>query len=513
MSFLKPNRRDVMQYGGAAAVALSAGGMAMAAPKQGGTLRMGKAHGQTTDSYDPGSHENGFMLDFTHTLNNYLTEVTADGTVVGEVAESWEASDDASIWTFKLRDISFHNDTKLTAADVIASIRHHMGEDSKSAAKPILEDISDIKAMGDDAVVFELSSGNADFPFILSDYHLPIGPSSDGKVDWDAGIGAGPYMLESFEPGVRAIFKKFDGYWKPDAAHFDGVELLAIVDPAARTTALITGEVDVIDRVELKTVNLLKRRKNLKIETTDGTQHYTFVMNTTAAPYDDVNVRLALKHAINREELVDKILQGYGSVGNDHPIGRGQRFFAKELEQRTYDPDKAKFHLKQAGLDSLDVTLKAADAAFAGAVDAAVLYSESAKPTGIDMKLERVPNDGYWSNVWMKEPFCACYWGGRPTADWMFSTAYKGGVNWNDAYWANDRFDSLLLEARSELDDSKRMEMYGEMQGLVRDDGGTIVPMFAQYVFATSDKVAHAEQMGSNWDLDGGRWAERWWFA
>jgi len=512
MSFITPNRRDVLQYGGAAAIALSAGG-ALAAPRKGGTLRMGKAHGGTTDSYDPGTHENGFMLDFTHTMNNYLTEVNADGSVSGELAESWEASDDAATWTFKLRDAEFHNGDKVKAADVVASINHHRGEDTKSAAKPILEDISEIMAKGDDVVVVELSSGNADFPFILSDYHLPIGPSKDGKVDWDAGIGAGPYMLETFEPGVRAKFKRFDAYWKKDRAHFDAVEMLSIVDPTARTNALVTGEVDVIDRVELKTVNLLKRRKNITVQTTDGTQHYTFVMDTRAAPYSDVNVRLALKHAIDREELVSKILQGYGSVGNDHPIGRGQPFFAADLDQRSYDPDKAKFHLKEAGMDKLDVTLKSSDAAFAGAVDAAVLFSESAKAANIDVKVERVPNDGYWSNVWMQEPFCACYWGGRPTVDWMMSTAYKGGVNWNDAYWTNERFDKVLLEARSELDDAKRTEMYTELQGLVRDDGGTIIPMFAQYVFAMSDKVMHGEKMAANWDLDGGRWAERWSFA
>jgi peptide/nickel transport system substrate-binding protein len=235
-------------------------------------------------------------------------------------------------------------------------------------------------------------------------------------------------------------------------------------------------------------------------------------MDTRTAPFDDVNVRLALKHAINREEMVSKILQGYGSIGNDHPIGRGQRFFANDLEQRTYDPDKARFHMKEAGVDSLNVTLKAADAAFAGAIDAAVLFSESAREAGIDLKVERVPNDGYWSNVWMTEPFCACYWSGRPTSDWMFTTAYKGGVNWNDAYWKNDKFDTMLIEARSELDEAKRREMYADMQGIVKDDGGTIIPMFAQYVFAMSDKVTHGD-MASNWALDGERWAERWWFA
>ncbi len=185
-----------------------------------------------------------------------------------------------------------------------------------------------------------------------------------------------------------------------------------------------------------------------------GNQHYTFAMSCNKEPFTDVNVRRALKYAVNREELVEKILFGYGSVGNDHPIGRGQRFYNSELAQTEYDPDKAKCYLKEAGLDSLSVDLSAADAAFAGAVDAAVLYQNSAKAAGIDVNVNRVPNDGYWSDVWMKKPFSAVYWGGRPVEDQMFTTAYATGAAWNDTFWSNDRFDELLVAARAELDDA-----------------------------------------------------------
>ena len=289
--------------------------------------------------------------------------------------------------------------------------------------------------------------------------------------------------------------------------------MITIVDPAARTNAVITGEVDAIDRVDLKTVHLLKRRKGLTVHSIAGTQHYTFPMRTNVAPFDDNNVRLAIKHAINREEMVEKILQGFGVIGNDHPIGPGQRFFAKDLEQRTYDPDRAKHYLKQAGMDSLSVDLSVADAAFAGAVDAGALFAETAKVAGIDLNIVREPNDGYWSNVWNSKPFTACYWGGRPVEDQMFSTAYASGAAWNDTAWEHERFNMLLTEARAEVDEDKRRAMYAEMQQLVRDEGGVIVPMFASYVFATSDKVAAPAQMGSNWDLDGERWMERWSFA
>ena len=369
--------------------------------------------------------------------------------------------------------MTFHNGRDVTAEDVVASINHHRGEGSTSAAKPIVEPITGIKADGKHTVVFTLNAGNADFPFILSDYHLPILPSEGGKADWQSGIGAGAYRIKSFDPGVRIDLERYADYWDSGRGHFDEIQMITIVDPTARTNALITGQVDAIDRVDLKTVHLLKRRAGLTVHSIAGTQHYTFPMRTNVAPFDDNNVRMAIKHAINREEMVEKILQGFGVVGNDHPIGPGQRFFAKDLEQRTYDPDKAKHYLKQAGMDSLTVDLSVADAAFAGAVDAGALFAESAKAAGITLNLIREPNDGYWSNVWNSKPFCACYWGGRPVEDQMFSTAYASGAAWNDTAWEHERFNVLLNAARAEVDADKRREMYVEMQQIVRDEGGS----------------------------------------
>jgi peptide/nickel transport system substrate-binding protein len=249
------------------------------------------------------------------------------------------------------------------------------------------------------------------------------------------------------------------------------------------------------------------------VHSVDGNQHYTFAMSTNQDPYTDRNVRLALKYAVNREELVEKILFGYGAVGNDHPIGRGQQFHNDALEQTSYDPDRARFHLREAGLDTLAVTLSAADAAFPGAVDAAVLFQAAANGADITIDVDRVPNDGYWSNVWMQEPFTAVYWGGRPTEDAMFQTAYAAGVAWNDTFWDNARFNELLLAARAELDQAKRREMYYEMQAILNQDGGAIIPMFASYVFSTGPGVQVSENFSSHWDMDGERWMERWYFS
>lgn len=161
----------------------------------------------------------------------------------------------------------------------------------------------------------------------------------------------------------------------------------------------------------------------------------------------------------------------------------------------------------------MTIDLSAADAAFGGAVDASVLYKETASRAGININVVREPDDGYWSNVWMQKPWCACFWSGRATEDWMFSTAYEQGVPWNDSFWDHERFNKLLVEARALLDPDKRRELYYEMQVIVRDEGGVPIPMFANWVDASSTKLAHGEHLGNLWQLDGARLAERWWFA
>ena len=111
-----------------------------ATPKRGGKLRIGLTGGATGDSLDPGQILDGFMINVSFgQLRNCLTEVAPDGSLVGELAESWESSPDAISWTFKLRDgVEFHNGKSLTAEDVVASINHHRGKDNKSAAKGIM---------------------------------------------------------------------------------------------------------------------------------------------------------------------------------------------------------------------------------------------------------------------------------------------------------------------------------------------------------------------------------------
>lgn len=507
-------RRRFLEGTAAAGLVAGLGPRAFAAePKRGGTLRVALAEGSTTDTLDPQAYTDIYMISVGFATHSTLTEIAPNGELVGDAAESWEATKDAVTWTFRLRDgVTFSDGRKLTADDVIASIGHHWGEKSQSAAKDVVGIIDKMEKVDDGTVRFTLTGGNADFPYLMADYHLLMMPAEGDGVNWQDYVGTGGYVLESFEPGVRTLLKRRDDYWKEGRAHFDQLELLYVGDAAARQSALATGKVDLMSRVDLKTVNMLARLPGLRVEEATGFLHYTTPMLTDVAPYDNNDLRLAIKYAIDRDELMDKILKGHGTLGNDHPIAPSVPFHA-DLPQRTQDLDKARFHLKKAGYGGEELVLSAADAAYAGAVDASVLMQQHLAKAGINLKVNRVPADGYWSNIWLKKPWCACYWGGRPTCDWMFTQAYAKGANWNDTHFDNERFNKLLLEGRAETDNARRAEIYADMQEIVRDEGGVVVWGFANYVYAMTDGVAHGPDVASNWALDGGRFVERWWFG
>jgi peptide/nickel transport system substrate-binding protein len=515
----KVSRRSFMNYSMAAGLSASAAtGLwttkANAAPTRGGHFRLGAHDGNTSDSHDPGTYVTYSTIMLIHTFRSYLTLIEPDGSLGPDVASEWSATPDAKEWTFKLNDkATFHSGKKVTANDVIASLNHHRGEASTSAAKSLLSDVEDIVDNGDHSVTLKMASSNADLPWLMTDYHFVICPANDdGSLNWQSGDGCGPYRLVETEFGVRYHLVRHDD-WHLEGAYFDEVTITVLNDPNARQTALVTGDVDGITQIELKTLSLLQRDPNIEVDNVPSASTVTMPMFCDVAPFDNVDVRNAIKLSMNREEVIEKILFGAGTIGNDFHHSPAMPYWPDDIPQREYDPDQAKSLLKKAGAEGLSVELKVADSVFSGAVDMCVLFAEQAKASGINIKVNRSPSDGYYSDVWLKDPWCVVQWGARPTPDVMYSLAYKADAAWNESHWQNERFNELLLKAKAELDNDLRAEMYREMAMLARNDGGTLIPFFSNFVYARRKNVMHGPDLAASWQMDGARAASRWWFA
>jgi peptide/nickel transport system substrate-binding protein len=484
-----------------------------AKPKKGGIVKIGWSDGSVSDSLDPSLMNQPFPMLMSYFIWDKLVDLDINGVPRSELAESFEPSADLKTWTIKIRKgVEFHNGKTVDSEDVVASLNYHRKEDSKSDLKALFSPVLDIKKDGKHVVVIKLNQSYADFPHLLAWRAGVICPAKDDSIHWKKGIGTGAYILKEFEPGVRAFLEKNPNHWNQDIGHFDQVELLVITDTAARTNALITKKIDIMDKPDLKTASKLNNMSGLRVEETASYAHMHMPMLTDVPPFDNKNLRLALKHAIDRNALMKTVFKGHGTVGNDHPISPAHQFFAKELPQRQYDPDKAKYYWKKSGYGNTPLKFHTADAGSPGGIDAALLFKEHASKAGINIDVVRVPDDGYWSDIWRVKPWCMCYWSGRSSEDMMFSTAYAAESKHNDTRWKNERFNKLLLEARGERDNNKRREMYFEMQKLVNEDGGTVIPIFFNWVFACNDKLQHLPGLHGDSQVDGYRIADRWWF-
>lgn len=496
LSTRRIDRREFMR--GVSALGLGAATMATllgapkpvkAEPKRGGVLKLGANVGGTGDTLDAANFLN--TADILRGMQVYdrLVHVGPDMVPRGHLAEDFEPNATADEWTFKLRKgVTFHNGKPFTAADVIYTFNRLLDPAVGSGIRETLTqiDMASTKVEGDHIVRFKLVAPNADFPAILHDFHMQI--VADGTTDFDKGIGTGPFVLETFKPGIISIVKRNENYWRGDRPYLDGVETVAINDPTARLNALLTGEIHVMEAVEGSHLDKIADSPDVQLFSAKSGKHVVYVMNTEAAPYNNRDVRNGLKHLIDREQFIQLILKGQGTVGNDHSIAPVDPWYRTDIPVRAYDPDKAKFLLKKGGAEGATFDLSTAPVA-GNLVEAALLLQENAAKAGVTINVIREASDSYWSVVWLKKPFCMSQWNQRPVTDMMLSIAYLSTASWNDTHWKRPDFDKLVLQARGELDPVKRKELYWECQRMIHEDGGYIIPAFENVLDAGLSKV------------------------
>ena len=503
MSHDKTKNEISRRHFGKVALTVSAGAYAVgmglfsgvagaATPKKGGLIRIALESSSPNDTLDPIAVTSNIDATRCFQLYNNLVRMGNDLRPEPSLAESWESNSEATKWTFNIRKgVEFHNGKPLTAADVVYSIKRHLGENTESRIKSYMAQIAEVKADGKHTVRIEISNRNSEFPTLFSSARAGIIP--DGHSDFENPVGTGPFKVKEFRPGISSLFERNPNYWRSGKPYVDAVETYSIPDPVARLNALLSDEIEMVNSLDAKSVPLIDLSSNVELIAAKGGQMVVNAMMLDRGPTDNKDFRLAMKYLQDRERVVKGIYKGYAQIGNDHPIAPSDPMYCADIPIRAYDPDKAKFHLKKAGMEGAGVDIYTSTTAGPGNVEQSLTFQQSAAAAGVTVQVHQTPPEGYWSHTWLKYPIFGTHWNARPTADLMFSTILLSTASSNETVYSNEKLDQLITQARATLDEAKRKAIWCDLQLMVHEDGGYLTPCFVDYLHGRSSRLKGIE--------------------
>jgi peptide/nickel transport system substrate-binding protein len=472
--------------GAAALTALPGLAAAQGAPKKGGRLLVGCAGGGAKDKLDAHAPVSNPDIARVFALYEPLAMRNQDYKLEMVLAEEISGNATADVWTVRLRaGVEFHNGKTLTADDAIASFQRII-DPKRSGASSSLSDIDPqgFKKLDERTFSIQLKQPSGLFDAQISQYGSGIVPA-----DYDPlkPVGTGPFKFGSLTPGDRSVFPAHKNYWRTGQPYVDELVIIDFPDETARINALMSGQVHAIDNVPFSQARVLAATPGLKTLNAKTGAWLPFTMRVDVAPFDDVRVRQAMRLLVNRPQMVEQALSGYGSVANDlySPFDPA---YAGDLPQRVQDYDQAKSLLRAAGKENLEVELVTASVA-AGVVEAAQVLAEQARGAGAKINVRKVDTGVFYGNDYLKWPFAQDFWYGR---DYLPQTAVCSlpGAIYNETHFADPKFAALIAEARRTLDAGKRNAILHDAQKIEYETGGYIIWGFRDQIDAHSAKIA-----------------------
>lgn len=394
------------------------------------------------------------------------------------LATGWQTSDGGRTWVFDIRqNVKFHNGQDLTADDVVASYQRMIDPATASAAAAQLPFLKKegVSKTGPYQVQFILDSPVGQFPYYTTIYNAVILPGNYSGDFIASPIGTGPFKLVSYSPQESATLARNENYWDAGKPYLDGAEMKFFGSQQAMVLSLQSGNVDVLLRASYTDLLPLFNDPRFEIIGTPSATHRQLTMRVDREPFNDKRVRQAVAHCFNRPVLIDALLGGRATIGNDHPVAA---IYPEkvQIQQRAEDVVEAKRLLGEAGYpQGFEVDLYTQQDL--ELPQYAQFIKQMLEPAGIRVNLNIEPSNVY-NKHWTDVTFGLTNWSTRPTAIQILTTAFKGGAEWNAPRWQNSEFDSLLDNILEEVDDNARTKLLERAAAILHDEVPAVVIYF-----------------------------------
>ena len=453
-------------------------------PKPGGDLKVGLTGGSGSDTLDP--HKGLTYLDSARAQCLYqpLLQLNAAAQTELVLAEDISPHGSTAEWVISLRrGITFQDGKPLTADDVIFTLRRIITEKLAGSTPLGPIDVNGLKALDSHTVLVPMTSPYGSFIDQLSYWYflyiVPVGfnPSKPN--------GTGPFKYQSFTPGQRSVFVKNPNYWKPGLPYVDSIAIIDFSDSVSLQNALTTGVIEAAGALEGPQIAVLKTTSGVQTVVSRAGAFTPFTMRVDQAPFNDVNVRQAIRLLVNRPQLINSALNGDGTVASD-VFSPYDPDFDSALH-RSQDIPQAKFLLNKAGQEKLAVQLVTSPVA-ASAVAMATVLQQQAKAAGVTINLKTVDTTTFFGPDYLHWTFAQDFYTYSPylgqVAQSMLPTS-----PFNETHWSLPRYVSLYHQANVTASAAVRREIKREMQLIDFNEGGYIIPAFIDELDAYSTKI------------------------
>lgn len=441
-----------------------------------------------------------------------LVTVDDDFKPIPMLAESWDVSEDGMSYTFNLRDgVKFHDGSEMTSEDVVYSFQYFLENGLLGPNfKPVVKAVSaiDERTVRVDMVrpygglIGDMANQ------ILSPAIVPSG-SADNDGLATTPIGTGPFKVSEYENGTRAVFVPFEDYSPVDQdttglggrkeVLVEQLEFVLIADDAAAVAALETGEVDLSIRLPGQEIERLNADENIEVLTLDGPNFVDIQLQLNKAPMDNLVLRQAIQHAVNKEEMLEVSGFGYGRLASSYIVPDAPWYSEESgtYDPYPYDPERAKQLVKESGYAGQEITIL--NSALAYSRSNAVLLQQMLKEVGITTVIDERETTEFLSSLAEGDFMFASQQGSaRPTADAWYLQWYCGSGPRARFAYCNPEYDVIYDRATRSIDEEERLGLWSQLETILKDDAVLLPIYHADVVVGVRSNVKDFK--GSTWE-------------